>query len=162
MTIQVRRVLLVVTCAFVAGACSIGSLKSGSESSANNPSAKSSNAGSAFAPSSDAHKDVRVALAKLKSAYPYRLTETMSTLTSGASTMPAGTRVVEFEAADRSHMKWTGGVGGDVEAITIGNKHYWYSNGKWTEGSLNQAGDRGVDFAKKLAEMVKDVKYVGP
>ena len=162
MTVQVRRVLLVATCAFVASACGIGSLKGGSESKANNPSTKSSNAGSAFAPSSDARKDVRDALAKLNSAYPYRLTETMSALSSGASTMPGGTRVVEFEAADRLHMKFTGGVSGNVEAITIGNKHYFYSNGKWTEGSLPKAGDGGVDFAKKLAEMVKDVKYVGP
>ncbi|HEV8426449.1 MAG TPA: hypothetical protein VGQ41_00955 [Pyrinomonadaceae bacterium] len=161
MTVRVRLALLVATCAFVASACSISSLKSGSESKANNSNTKSSTAGSAFTPSSDARKDVLGALAKLNSAYPYRLTETMSALTNGASTMPGGTRVVEFEAADRSHMKFTGGVGGDVEAITIGEKHYWYSSGKWSEGSLGRAGDGGVDFAKKLAEMVRDVKYVG-
>ena len=50
----------------------------------------------------------------------------------------------------------------DVEAITIGDKHYWYSGGKWTEGSLDLASNGGADFAKKVAEMLKDIKYVGP
>ena len=51
-----------------------------------------------------------------------------------------------------------------IEAISIGDKHYWYSDGKWTEASLpqSQQEDRGADFAKKLADMIKDVKYVGP
>src|SRR2546425_4936206 len=76
--------------------------------------------------------------------------------------MPDGTRVVEFAAADRVHMKSTSKIGVDVEAITIGDKHYWYSGGKWTEGSLDLASNGGADFAKKVAEMLKDVKYVGP
>ena len=61
-------------------------------------------------------------------------------------------------------MKWTGGPRGDIEAISIGDKHYWYFDGKWTEASLpqSQQEDRGADFAKKLADMIKDVKYVGP
>jgi hypothetical protein len=59
-------------------------------------------------------------------------------------------------------MKWTGGVGGDVEAITIGDKHFWFSEGKWTEGGVNQRADAGLDFSKKFADMIKDVKYVGP
>jgi hypothetical protein len=77
--------------------------------------------------------------------------------------MPETTRVVEFAAANRSHMRWTGGPGGDIEAISIGDKHYWFSDGKWTAGALpSQMGYRGEDFAKKLGEMVKEVKYVGP
>jgi len=98
---------------------------------------------------------------QLNTAYPYRLTETTSSA-AGGQEIPGGTRVVEFAAADRSHMKWTGGPDGTVEAISIGNKHYWYSDGKWTEGELPQRTNRGTDFAKKLAEMVKEVKYVGP
>jgi hypothetical protein len=119
-------------------------------------------AGVAFSPSSDARKDLRDAMGRLNSAYPYRLTETMSALGDGANTIPGGTRVVEFEAADRLHMKWTGGLGGDVEAVTIGDKHYWYSEGKWTEGGVKQRADPGLDLSKKFADMVKDVKYVGP
>ena len=124
--------------------------------------APSSTIGSAFRPSNDPRKDVREAIAKLNTAYPYRLTETVSASGNSQTAMPDGTRVVEFAAADRVHMKSTSKIGVDVEAITIGDRHYWYSGGKWTEGSLDLASNGGADFAKKVAEMLKDVKYVGP
>jgi len=124
--------------------------------------APSSTIGSAFRPSNDPRKDVRDALLRLDTAYPYRLTET-ATATANGQTGPESTRVVEFAAANRSHMKWTGGPGGDIEAISIGDKHYWFSGGKWTEGTVPaMLGYRGEDFANKLAEMVREVKYVGP
>ena len=164
MTIELRRRLLALaTVMFLLSACSINPLKGGSESKASNPSGNSSSKGSAFSPSSDASKDVREAIAKLNTAYPYRLTETVSASSNSQTAMPDGTRVVEFAAADRSHMKWTGGPGGNIEAISIGDKHYWFSNGKWTGGTMpSMLGYRGEDFANKLAEMVKEVKYVGP
>ena len=124
--------------------------------------APSSTTGSAFRPSSDAGKDVREAIAKLNTAYPYRLTEIVSASGNSQTAMPDGTRVVEFAAADRVHMKSTSKIGVDVEAITIGDKHYWNSGGKWTEGSLDVASNGGAEFAKKIGEMLKDVKYVGP
>ena len=163
MTIELRRRLLALaTVMFLLSACSINPLKGGSESKASNPSGNSSSKGSAFSPSSDASKDVREAIAKLNTAYPYRLTETVSASGNSQTAMPDGTRVVEFAAADRVHMKSTSKIGVDVEAITIGDKHYWYSGGKWTEGSLDLASNGGAEFAKKVAEMLKDVKYVGP
>ena len=134
--------------------------KDGSSTSSRSDS--SSRTASSFSPSSDARKDVRDALLKLNSAYPYRLTE-ISSMSGNGQNMPETTRVVEFAAANRSHMKWTGGPGGDIEAISIGDKHYWFSDGKWTAGSIpSQMGSRGEDFAKKLGEMVKEVKYIGP
>ena len=164
MTIELRRRLLALaTVMFLLSACSINPLKGGSESKASNPSGNSSSKGSAFSPSSDASKDVREAIARLNTAYPYRLTETVSASGNSQTAMPDGTRVVEFAAADRSHMKWTGGPGGNIEAISIGDKHYWFSNGKWTAGTVpSMLGYRGEDFANKLADMVKEVKYVGP
>ncbi len=89
----------------------------------------------------------------------------MSATANGQTAMPESTRVTEFAAVDRSHMKWTGGAGGDVEEITIGEKRYWYSDGKWTEEagtSIAQREKRGLEFANKLAEMTKEVKYLGP
>ena len=156
-----KRILLVVALVPLT-ACSLSQLKSGPESSSN--SGKSSGTHTAFSPSNDARKDLRDALRKLNSAYPYRLTETASATANGQTAMPESTRVVEFAAADRSHMKWTGGPGGVVEAISIGDKHYWFENGKWTEGTVpsSRGEDRGADFANKLAEMVKEVKYLGP
>jgi len=59
-------------------------------------------------------------------------------------------------------MKSTSKIGGEVEAITIGDKHYWHQNGKWTEGSRDIASNGGPEFAKKIGEMFKNVTYVGP
>jgi len=164
MTAQLGRLCVLTICASLLTACSIGQMKGGSESRTTNGTNNPSTSGSRFTPSSDARKDVRDALRRLKTAYPYRLTETMSATANGQTAMPESTRVVEFAAADRSRMKWTGGPGGVVEAISIGDKHYWFENGKWTEGTVPSSGgvDRAQDFANKLAEMVKEVKYLGP
>ncbi len=142
-------------------ACNLSQLKGGPGSSSKS-SSKSSGSSSAFSPSNDARRDLGDGLRKLNTAYPYRLTETVSASGNSRMAMPDGTRVVEFAAADRVHMKSTSKIGVDVEAITIGDRHYWYSGGKWTEGSLDLASNGGADFAKKVAEMLKDVKYVGP
>ncbi len=139
--------------------CSLSQLKGPSSSTNNLPTT------TAFSPSNDARKDLGDALRNLKTAYPYRLTETMSATANGQTAMPESTRVTEFAAADRSHVKWTGGSGGDFEQITIGQKRYSYSGGKWTEESglsMEQREKRGTEFASKLAEMTKEVKYLGP
>ena len=162
MTHQLKRLLLLTACALAFSACGMGQFKAGSESKTSNPSGNSSTKGSAFSPSSDAGQDVREAIARLNTAYPYRLTETESASANSQTAMPDGTRVVEFAAADRVHMKSTSKIGTDVEAITIGDRHYWYSGGKWTEGALDLASNGGAEFAKKIGELLKDVKYVGP
>ncbi len=158
-----RATLLSLTAILMIG-CSLAQLKSGPASSSDGSGNGSSKTTTAFSPSNDARKDLGDALRKLNTAYPYRLTETTSATANGQTAMPESTRVVEFAAADRSHMKWTGGQGGDVEAISIGEKHYWFSDGKWTEGTVpsSKGVDRRENFAKKLAEMVKEVKYLGP
>jgi hypothetical protein len=158
-----QKAALLALIALLLAGCSLSPLK-GNPGTSSNSGGKSPATATAFSPSTDARKDVVDALRKLKTAYPYRLTETMSATANGQMAMPESTRVVEFAAADRSHMKWTGGQGGDVEAISIGEKHYWFENGKWTEGTIpsSKGADRGADFASRLAEMVKEVKYVGP
>ena len=152
---------LIVLALFPLSACSLAKLK-GDPPAPSKSGGGSSATSTAFRPSSDASKDVREAIAKLNTAYPYRLTEIVSASGNSQTAMPDGTRVVEFAAADRVHMKSTSKIGVDVEAITIGDKHYWNSGGKWTEGSLDLASNGGAEFAKKVAEMLKDVKYVGP
>jgi hypothetical protein len=155
--------LLLAGCSLVqpkSGSGNSSSSKDGSVASSSGDS--SSRAATSFSPTGDARKDVRDALLKLNTAYPYRLTET-TTATASGQTTPETTRIVEFAAANRSHMKWTGGPAGNIEAISIGDKHYWFSNGKWTEGTVpSMLGPRGEDFAKKLAEMVREVRYIGP
>ncbi len=158
--LRLQASLLVLTALLAAG-CSVSQLK-GNSATSSDGSSSSSKMTTAFSPSNDARKDLGDALRRLKTAYPYRLSETTSAMANGQTAMPESTRVVEFAAADRSHMKWTGGPGGDVEAISIGDKHYWYSDGKWTAGQLPNRTDRGADFVNKLAEMVKEVKYLGP
>jgi len=152
---------LIVLALFPLSACSLAKLK-GDPPAPSKSGGGSSATSTAFRPSSDASKDVREAIAKLNTAYPYRLTETVSASDNSQTAMPDGTRVVEFAAADRVHMKSTSKIGVDVEAITIGDKHYCNSGGKWTEGSLDLASNGGAEFAKKVVEMLTDVKYVGP
>ena len=146
--------------------CGLGGLLPGASSSGGGP----SGSGAAFNPSGDARRDLGDALRKLKTAYPYRLTETYrltgtaSGTANGQTAVPEAKRVSEFAAPDRSHMKITGGAGGDVEMINIGDKQYWYAGGKWTEGSRPSSAERakkGVEMEKFLAEATKDVKYVG-
>lgn len=175
MSLRSSSILILLTLSTLLVGCSLGRMKSGSGSSSSSPSAANRNSGSAtssndnpsrvtssFSPSNDARRDLIDALRRLNTSYPYRLTET-STATANGQTLPESTRVVEFAAANRSHMKWTGGPAGNIEAISIGDKHYWFSGGKWTEGTMpSSIGNRGEDFANKLAEMVKEVKYVGP
>ena len=172
MSLRPRSILILLTLSALLVGCSLGRMKNGSGSSAPSSSPAGSSASSSnenpsrgitsFSPSSDARKDVIDALRRLNTSYPYRLTET-ATATANGQTIPESTRVVEFAAANRSHMKWTGGPAGNIEAISIGDKHYWFSGGKWTEGTIpSSLGYRGEDFANKLAEMVKEVKYVGP
>jgi len=156
--------MLVVFAALMVSACSLSKLK-GDPGPSSKSSSKSSASSSAFSPSSDARKDLGDALRKLKTAYPYRLTETMSATANGQTAMPESTRVTEFAAADRSHVKWTGGSGGDFEQLTIGEKRYSYLSGKWMEEtgpSTAQREKRGLEFANKLAEMTKEVKFLGP
>lgn len=140
--------------------CNLSKLRPGGPSSAGND--NSSRSRTAFSPSSDARKDLGGAQRKLKTAYPYRLTETMSTTTNGQTAMQPTTRVADFAAADRSHMKWTGGS--DMEMIRIGDKEYWRFDGKWSEYAgqfAEEQAKRGAELEKKMAEAPKEVKYVG-
>ncbi len=134
---------------------------SGSTSTTNK---NSSGTSGAFSPSGDARKDLGDALRKLNTSFPYRLTETTSTSSSGQTVGQETTRVVEFAAADRSHVKLTGGAGDDFEHITIGDKNYSKLNGKWTEerSSTTERKSQGVDLEKNLADAIKEVTYAGP
>jgi hypothetical protein len=120
--------------------------------------------GTAFTPGSDARKDLREALERLKTAFPYRLTENSSGTADGRE-LPAGTRVVEFATADRTHTTWTNGPAGNSELITIGDQRYSRSNnGNWTVGSLPGLAQRQA-MEKRMRELMasafKDVQYVG-
>ena len=143
-------------------ACNFGRSKNPAANSA--PSGNSTSHGTAFTPSSDAGKDLRGALERLNTAYPYRLTENASGNATGHE-IPSGTRVVEFAAADRFHAKWTNGPVGNTEVITIGDKQYTrLNNGNWTEGSpAGLAQRQGMEkrMREMLASAVKDVKYIG-
>ena len=106
-------------------ALTIGACRSGAPSTVGSKSPP-------FKPSSDARKDLGDSLRKLSTAFPYRLTETTTTSSAGQSDAQQ-TRVVEFAAADRFHVKLSGGQGEDLEMITIGDKGYTKENGKWPE-----------------------------
>ncbi len=159
-----REALLLIA-ALMLGRCSWGPLKGGPGSSSATGKDNPSRHTTSFSPSSDARKDLGDALRKLKTAYPYRMTETTSSTVDGQTAGPTHARVAEFAAPDPSHVKISGGSGSDVEMIHIGDRQYWYSNGKWSEKTVQSAEEKvkhGADLEKKLAEATKEVKYVGP
>ncbi len=162
--VGLRDVLLVIA-ALMLGGCSWGQLKGDPGSSSATGKDNTSRDTTSFSPSSDARKDLGDALRKLKTAYPYRLTETTSSIVDGQAAGPTYTRLAEFAAPDRSHVKISSASASDVETIHIGDRQYWYSNGKWSENgdqSAVEKSKRHEDLEKKLAEATKEVKYVGP
>lgn len=160
--LRLKNIALLMVALLLAG-CSLSKIKpvTSSSNSAGNP----SRTATAFKPSDDAGKDLGEALGKLKTAYPYRLTETTTATTSDQS-VPPTTRVAEFAAPDRSHVKLSGGnTADDIEMIAIGDKEYWYADGKWTENARQSATRKakaGEDLEKMLASATKEVKLVGP
>ena len=141
--------------------CSLGKLRPASSSSSGNG---SSSGTTAFKPSGDPRKDLGDALRKLKTAYPYRVTETVSATTNGQSAMQATNRVAEFTAPDRSRVKLSGEGGQNMEMISIGEKDYTYSDGKWTESAGTSAAQKskmGTDMEKMLSSALKDVQSTG-
>jgi hypothetical protein len=144
--------MLVVVC----GACKKAG--AGSTSAGN---AKASTASQPFKPSSDAAKDLGDALRKLSTAFPYRLTETTTTSADGKTVGQQTTRVVDFAAVDRFHVKLSSGEGEDLELISIGEKSYSKEKGKWNEEPAKSNRPKN-DPAKDLADAIKDVTLVGP
>jgi len=159
--LRFRNIVLLIVALLLAG-CSLSKLKPVSSSS-NSSTGNAARTATAFKPSDDARKDLGEALGKLKTAYPYRLTET--TTNDQSATQPT-IRVAEFAGADRSHVKLSGGNTTDnIEMIAIGDKEYWYADGKWTENARQSATRKtkaGEDLEKMLASATKDVKLVGP
>ncbi len=141
--------------------CSLGKLRSGNSRSSGN---SNSSGTSAFKPSGDARKDVGDALRKLKTAYPYRVTETVSATMNGQPAMQATNRVAEFAAPDRSRVKVSSDGGQNIEMITIGDKDYTFYDGKWTESAGTPAAQKaklGTDMEKMLSSALKDVQSTG-
>jgi len=114
------------------------------------------------AASGDPRQNLRAALTKLKTAFPYRLTET-SSATYNNQTMQT-TRVSEFEAADRIHSKITSGDRGGVEMVTIGEKTYTNLGGGWVEGASKSAAEKqsmATKMEQLLASSIKEVNSAG-
>ena len=140
----------------VCGACKTTGSKSTSSASS------SSSTSAPFKPSSDARMDLGDALHKLSNAFPYRVTETTTTSAGGQTAGNETTRVLDFAAADRYRVKLSGGDGGEVELITIGDKSYSKEDGKWSEEPNAKKQNQRVDLEKNLADAIKDVTYAGP
>ena len=133
-----------------------GYLRPGKKASSNTNGnqSKRSQPTTAFNSSGDARQNIRAAYLKLKTSYPYRLTET-TTMTGGKAPEQPVTRVVEFAAADRIHAKMSG-----IETITFGDKHYSNYGGKWVETGEKPKGSEG-NMEKLMASFVKDVQPAG-
>jgi hypothetical protein len=143
-------------------ACNLSrSRPAGPGSSSNNNSGASPGTGGAqpsagFHPAGDARQNLRDAFSRLKTAYPYRLTETVTSAGNSQQPMPPTVRVAEFAAADRIQTK----LNGQDLTITFGDKHYNYVNGKWVETSIAPKRSE-ANMENFLASSVKDVQSVG-
>jgi hypothetical protein len=137
-------------------ACDLGP-SSGSSSKGGSP-----RGASAFSPSNDPRKDLRDALEKLNSAYPYRINQVWSQNVNGRETQVTG--FVDFAAADRSHTRINGSMG-DAEVISIGEKYYSkLNNANWTESAAASASPGGLTIEtmrQMLESVIKDAKYAG-
>jgi hypothetical protein len=157
---------VVLALALLLTGCSLMRKGDSNSSSEGNRKQPGSTKTAAFKPSSDARKDLGDALRKLGSTYPYRLTETNSDTKDGQKVIPDTTRVAEFAGPDRSHVKFAGGAGNDSEEITIGEKQYSKTDGKWREetrhSSPQQKTMNASEIEKLVGDAIKDVKYVGP
>ena len=142
-------------------ACNLSRLRpGGSTSSSHNEggttSTKGSQPGDVFNPAGDPRQNLRNAYIKLKTAYPYRLTETTAFSSSNQAATPPMVRVSEFAAADRIHTK----LNGDELGITFGDKHYMYASGKWVETARLPKPSQ-ADMEKLIASSLKDVQPAG-
>lgn len=129
------------------------------------PTGSSSSHGTPFTPSNDGLKDFRETIERLNKAFPYRLTEISSSTGPGPGPETSGgTRVAEFVAADRFHVKWANGPLGNTEIITIGDQQYSkFDNGNWTEGAPSEFASlkREKQMREMMASSVKDAHYIG-
>jgi len=143
-------------------ACNLSRLRPGKSTSSSNSnhgastSTKGSHPGDAFSPNGDARQNLKDAFLRMKTAYPYRLTETMTFAANNRQAMPTTIRVAEFAAPDRVHTK----LNGEEVGITFGDKHYTYANGKWVDtGAPVRASQANME--KMLASSLKDVQPAG-
>jgi hypothetical protein len=91
------------------------------------------------------------ALTRLKTAYPYRVTDEL--IQSGSSSSTTGKYVVEYAAADRAHYK-----SDSHETIEIGDKRYAYYSGKWVETG---PAAKGPTIEETISEHMADVRQEG-
>ena len=142
-------------------ACNLSRLRPGSSTSSSNDrglttKTSDSQPGATFNPAGDARQNLRDAYLRMKTAYPYRLTETTTSSSDNQSATPPIVRVSEFAAADRIHTT----LNGDEFAITFGDKHYIYLNGKWQETSQPLKRSQ-ADMEKLVASSLKFVEPAG-
>jgi hypothetical protein len=109
------------------------------------PAATSSNPSAGQPPSGDPQQAVIDAFTRLENAYPYRLTETDSSVLCGQEL-----RKTEFASQDEWHATWSGCLTG--EAISTGGTTYYLVNGSWT--TTGQAPP-GTEQVARIAELVK-------
>jgi hypothetical protein len=109
---------------------------------------------------SDARRDLRTALMKLRIAYPYRLTHTSSTGEDGQSS--SETSVTEFASANRLRVTTSEKDGKRTEMIIIGGTNYMFFDGQWTKEpqSTKDQADMRRD-RDRLSSSLSDVKFIG-
>jgi hypothetical protein len=109
---------------------------------------------------SNAQRDLRTALMKLRVAYPYRLTDINSK--DGNEQSSSETSVTEFASANRLRVTTRGQDGKRTEMIIIGGTNYMFFDGQWTKQpqSAKDQADMRRD-QDRLSSSLSDVKFIG-
>ncbi|MPY86869.1 MAG: hypothetical protein GEU99_03010 [Luteitalea sp.] len=106
------------------------------------------------------HKALLRAFDKLRTAYPYRLTDKSTVTTNIGLTIQPMVRISEHAAPDRARVKWRrGGLSGEIVAIE--GKTYLHANGTWQAADRASAAKPSADLTQMLASGITDVQLVG-
>jgi hypothetical protein len=109
----------------------------------------------------DPGNELRNAFRKLKTAYPYRLTDSR-TYSENGQISSSETSVTEYAAADRIRMKSSDKDGKSSEMIIIGNINYFYVEGKWTEEAISADEKANLENGRdKFLSSLSDVQFAG-
>ena len=105
----------------------------------------------------DARADLIASFAKLKTAYPYRLTETSTSSFSRVQTV----RVDELAGPHEVHSSWNAGPHRG-ELVETHGRTWWKRNGKWVEEPRDpDPSDAEIDVAELVASGLTGVERSG-
>ena len=109
----------------------------------------------------DAASDLRIAFLKLKRAYPYRQTVTVTDAENGQA-LSSETSAIEFASSSRLRLKSQDKNGKRNEMIIFDNFNYLYLDGKWTKEAWSSDEKAKMETEQdKFVSSLNEVEFAG-